>query len=167
MIFKSFLPPVILIFMIKGSILFGIATPSEAGAVGAFGTLILAIFNRRLTFELLQGVCHTSARTIAMIFFIIVAAGVFNSFLSSAKVPQTLAEFFIASDLNPWIILLGMLLLYLPACCCVSVPRRSTVPPVKVFPLQMTRPHGRPAATDDYRHANAHGHGDIHTHNNK
>ena len=54
-----------------------------------------------------------TAKTSAMIFFIIVAAGVFNSFLSSAKVPQTLAEFFIASDLNPWVILLGMLLLYL------------------------------------------------------
>ena len=48
MIFKSFLPPVLLIFMIKGSILFGIAAPSEAGAVGAFGTILLAIGNRRL-----------------------------------------------------------------------------------------------------------------------
>ena len=45
MIFKSFLPPVILITMIKGSILFGVATPSEAGAVGAFGTILLAIGN--------------------------------------------------------------------------------------------------------------------------
>ncbi len=77
MIFKSFLPPVLLIGMIKGSILFGVATPSEAGAVGAFGTLLLAIGNGRLTFSLLQGVCHTSARTIAMIFFIIVSATCF------------------------------------------------------------------------------------------
>ena len=49
MILKSFLPPVLLISMIKGSILLGIATPSEAGAVGAFGVLVLAIANRRLT----------------------------------------------------------------------------------------------------------------------
>jgi len=77
MIFKSFLPPVLLIGMIKGSILFGVATPSEAGAVGAFGTLILAFGNGRLNFGLLQGVCHTSARTIAMIFFIIVSATCF------------------------------------------------------------------------------------------
>lgn len=77
MIFKSFLPPVLLISMIKGSILFGIATPSEAGAVGAFGTLVLAAANGRLTYPLVQGVCNTSARTIAMIFFIIISATCF------------------------------------------------------------------------------------------
>jgi TRAP-type C4-dicarboxylate transport system permease large subunit len=48
-----------------------------------------------------------------MIFFIVVGASVFNSFLSSAQVPQTMAEFFRASDLNPWLVLTGMLLLYL------------------------------------------------------
>jgi tripartite ATP-independent transporter DctM subunit len=77
LILKAFLPPVILITMIKGSILFGFATPSEAGAVGAFGAMLLAAFNGRLTFKVLQGVCHTSARTIAMIFFIIIAATCF------------------------------------------------------------------------------------------
>ena len=63
--------------MIKGSILFGFATPSEAGAVGAFGAMLLAAFNGRLTFDVLKGVCHTSARTIAMIFFIIISATCF------------------------------------------------------------------------------------------
>ena len=74
---KAFIPPVLLIGMIKGSILFGVATPSEAGAVGAFGVMVLAIANRRLTYEMLRAVCHTSARTIAMIFFIIVSATCF------------------------------------------------------------------------------------------
>ena len=77
MIFKSFLPPVFLISMIKGSILMGIATPSEAGAVGGFGVMVLAFFNKRLTFKLVQDVCHTSARTVSMIFFIIVSATCF------------------------------------------------------------------------------------------
>ncbi|MEM7428997.1 MAG: TRAP transporter large permease subunit [Pseudomonadota bacterium] len=77
MIFKSFLPPVFLITMIKGSILFGWATPSEAGAVGAFGVMVLALMNRRLTFNLVKDSAHTSAKTIAMIFFIIVSATCF------------------------------------------------------------------------------------------
>ncbi len=77
MILKSFLPPVILIGLIKGSILMGWATPSEAGAVGAFGAMVLAIAYGRLNFDMLKGVCHTSARTIAMIFFIIVSATCF------------------------------------------------------------------------------------------
>ena len=102
MIFKSFLPPVILIFMIKGSILFGIATPSEAGAVGAFGTLILAIFNRRLTFELLQGVCHTSARTIAMIFFIIVAATCFAYVYRSLGGDDIVEHLITSAGLTSW-----------------------------------------------------------------
>jgi len=74
---SAFLPPVVLISMIKGSILFGWATPSEAGAVGAFGAIVLAMMAGRLNFPVLQGVCHTAARTIAMIFFIIVSATCF------------------------------------------------------------------------------------------
>ena len=54
-----------------------------------------------------------TAKTSGMIFFIILAAGVYNSFLSSALVPQTLAGFFSESGLNPWLILIGMLLLYI------------------------------------------------------
>lgn len=74
---RAFFPPVFLIGMIKGSILFGWATPSEAGAVGAFGAMLLALFNGRLTFKVLEGVCHTAGRTIAMIFFIIISATCF------------------------------------------------------------------------------------------
>ncbi len=74
---KAFIPPVVLIGMIKGSILFGVATPSEAGAVGAFGVLLLTMFAGRLNFNMLQGVCHSAARTIAMIFFIIISATCF------------------------------------------------------------------------------------------
>jgi len=48
-----------------------------------------------------------------MIFFIILAAGIFNAFLSSAFVPQTLAAYFLESTFNPWTILIGMLLLYI------------------------------------------------------
>ena len=74
---SAFLPPVLLISMIKGSILFGWATPSEAGAVGAFGAMVLAVMAGRLSFPVLQGVCHTAARTVAMIFFIILSATCF------------------------------------------------------------------------------------------
>jgi tripartite ATP-independent transporter DctM subunit len=76
LLLRSFLPPVFLIGLIKGSILFGWATPSEAGAVGAFGAMILAAVNRRLR-QVLKGVCETAARTVAMIFFIIISATCF------------------------------------------------------------------------------------------
>ena len=111
MIFKSFLPPVLLIFMIKGSILFGIAAPSEAGAVGAFCTILLAIGNRRLTFDLLKGVCHTSARTIAMIFFIIISATCFAYVYRSLGGDDIVEHLILSAGLTSWqllILLMGI-----------------------------------------------------------
>ena len=49
MVFRSFLPPIFLIMCVLGSIFAGVATPTEAAAVGALGSIILALFNRRLT----------------------------------------------------------------------------------------------------------------------
>ena len=77
LLWRAFFPPVFLIGMIKCSILLGWATPSEAGAVGAFGALLLALFAGRLNFKMLEESCHTSARTIAMVFFIIISATCF------------------------------------------------------------------------------------------
>ena len=77
LLIRSFIPPVFLIGLIKGSILFGWATPSEAGAVGAFGAMLLALVAGRLSFAMLKDVCETSARTIAMVFFIIISATCF------------------------------------------------------------------------------------------
>jgi len=74
---RAFFPPVFLIGLIKSSILLGWATPSEAGAVGAFGAMLLAMFNGRLKYDVLEGVCHTAARTTAMVFFIIISATCF------------------------------------------------------------------------------------------
>ena len=77
LVLKAFIPPVFLIGLIKGAILFGWSTPSEAGAVGAFGATLLALFNGRLNYETLESVCQSAGRTIAMIFFIIISATCF------------------------------------------------------------------------------------------
>jgi tripartite ATP-independent transporter DctM subunit len=77
LLWRAFFPPVFLIGMIKCSILLGWATPSEAGAVGAFGAMLLALFAGRLNFKMLEETCHTSARTVAMVFFIIISATCF------------------------------------------------------------------------------------------
>jgi tripartite ATP-independent transporter DctM subunit len=77
LLWRAFAPPVFLIGMIKSSILFGWATPSEAGAVGAAGAMLIAVFNGRMNWKMLDGVCQTSARTISMVFFIIISATCF------------------------------------------------------------------------------------------
>jgi tripartite ATP-independent transporter DctM subunit len=99
---KAFFPPVFLIGMIKGSILFGWATPSEAGAVGAFGAMLLALFNGRLKYDVLEGVCHTAARTTAMVFFIIISATCF-AYVYRALGGDDIVEHLIrASGLTDW-----------------------------------------------------------------
>jgi tripartite ATP-independent transporter DctM subunit len=99
---RAFFPPVFLIGMIKGSILFGWATPSEAGAVGAFGALLLALFNGRLTRVVLEGVCHTAARTVAMIFFIIISATCFAYVYRSLGGDDIVEHLIKSSGLSDW-----------------------------------------------------------------
>ncbi len=116
MIFKSFLPPVFLISMIKGSILFGWATPSEAGAVGAFGVMILALFNKRLTFSLVKDSAHTSGKTIAMIFFIIVSATCFAYVYRSLGGDDIVEHLIKNAGLDSW----GLLILIMVITFCLG-----------------------------------------------
>lgn len=114
--FSAMVPvwPVMVVFaLVIGGIYTGAFSPTAAAAVGVAGTTIIAWAKGGLTPKSASDANLSTARTSAMIFFIILAAGVFNSFLSSAKVPQTLATYFLEADLSPWVILIGMLLLYL------------------------------------------------------
>ena len=77
LLWRAFFPPVFLIGVIKLSILLGWATPSEAGAVGAAGAIVLAAIWGRLNWKMMDTVCKASARTISMVFFIIISATCF------------------------------------------------------------------------------------------
>ncbi|MCS5584692.1 MAG: TRAP transporter large permease subunit [Pseudomonadales bacterium] len=102
LILRGFLPPVALIFMVKGSILFGFATPSEAGAVGAFGAFMLAVARRRMKWSLLKGICESAGLTIAMIFMIIVAATCFAYVFRSLGGDYIVEDMIAASGLSSW-----------------------------------------------------------------
>jgi len=67
LLWRAFFPPVFLIGVIKLSILLGWATPSEAGAVGAAGAIVLAWLWGRMNFKMMDTVCQSSARTISMV----------------------------------------------------------------------------------------------------
>ena len=78
MILRSFIPPVFLVFLVLGSILFGWAAPTEAAGVGATGATLLAILNGKLTWSVLKDVVERSALTNAMIFGIFIGASCFS-----------------------------------------------------------------------------------------
>ena len=102
LIFRGFVPPVALIFMVKGSILFGFATPSEAGAVGAFGAFMLAVAKGRMTWEKLKGICETSGLTISMIFMIIIAATCFAYVFRSLGGDYIVEDLIAEAGLGSW-----------------------------------------------------------------
>ena len=72
------LPPLILIFLVLGTIFQGIATPTEGGAMGAVGALVLALARRRLDFSLLRQALESTTKLSAFVVFILVGARVFS-----------------------------------------------------------------------------------------
>lgn len=75
---RGMVPSLILIFLVLGTILIGVATPTKAGALGVVGALLLAIANRRLTWALTWQGMHTTMRITAMVVFILLGARVFS-----------------------------------------------------------------------------------------
>ncbi|MGB0496039.1 MAG: TRAP transporter large permease [Kangiellaceae bacterium] len=75
---KVIVAPLVLIFLVLGSILSGVATPTEAAAVGASGALILALIGKQLNFKNLTSVARSTTRTSSMIFMILIGASIFS-----------------------------------------------------------------------------------------
>lgn len=102
LLFRAFFPPVFLIGTIKLSILLGWATPSEAGAVGAGGAIVLAALWGRLNWKMMNAVCQSAGRTISMVFFIIISATCF-AFVYRQLGGDDLVEHWIkAASLGSW-----------------------------------------------------------------
>lgn len=106
MVFKGFIPPVFLITLVLGSIFAGWATPTEASGVGAFGALLLAIYNKRLDFQALKDVCQRTALTSGMIFFIFIGATAFSLVFRLLYGEEMIIELIEASGFGSWGILI-------------------------------------------------------------
>ena len=113
--------PVLLVFgLVVGGIYLGWFTPTEGAAVGAFGTGFIAWTNGGLTRETLADSFLVTARSTAMIFFIVLGAGFYNGFLALTKVPQELADFVVSQGLSPWMVLALILGFYLVFGCLMD-----------------------------------------------
>lgn len=74
----SLVPPLVLIFLVLGTIFIGVATPTEGGAMGAVGALLLAIINRRLNMKMLTSALYATAKLSSFVIFILLGARVFS-----------------------------------------------------------------------------------------
>ena len=77
-IMVSMVPPVVLIFLVLGTIFIGLATPTEGGAMGAVGALALALVRRRLSLEVLRGALATTTTLSTFVMFILIGSTVFG-----------------------------------------------------------------------------------------
>ena len=91
---SALLPPLILIILVLGSILFGFATPTEAAGVGATGALILCVAKGKMRFSLLQDAAQQTTRVTSMVFLILIGASLFSLVFRGFGGEALLMDFF-------------------------------------------------------------------------
>ncbi len=81
------IPPLLLIFLVLGTIFLGVATPTEGGAMGAMGALVMAVMRRRLSWKLLVQALESTTRLASFVMFILIGATIFSMVFQAADGP--------------------------------------------------------------------------------
>ncbi|MDM8553200.1 TRAP transporter large permease subunit [Desulfococcaceae bacterium HSG7] len=105
---KDIVLPSLLIVLVLGSIFLGIATPTEAAGVGAFGSCMICVIYGRLTRKVISDACLETMKISGMALWILVAATLFGVVYTSAGAQAMLMEFIQNMTINRWLILLTM-----------------------------------------------------------
>jgi tripartite ATP-independent transporter DctM subunit len=114
LLLKAFVPLATLIMAVLGAILFGLATPSEAAAIGALGSVLLALIYRSMSWGKLREAVYLTARTSAMVCYLFVGSWTFSSIFSYLGGEGMVKDFVLGMDLNPvTFLLLTQLIIFL------------------------------------------------------
>ncbi|MBU1567921.1 MAG: TRAP transporter large permease subunit [Proteobacteria bacterium] len=108
MFIKSLVPPFGLILAVMGTILAGVATPTEAAALGAFGAMVLALFKGTFTWEMISGASIATARTTCMVMALFIGGKVFSVVFLSMGGGDVVADTLLGMDFHPFVILFLM-----------------------------------------------------------
>lgn len=106
---KSLLPPMVLILAVMGTILAGVATPTEAAALGALGAMILAIFSGNFSWQVMKESAHATMNTTAMVMMLFIGGKFFSTVFLSMGGGDVVADVLVGSGLNRWMVLLIMM----------------------------------------------------------
>ncbi|MGR3803288.1 TRAP transporter large permease [Marinibacterium profundimaris] len=135
--------PVLVIFVaVVGGIYLGIFTPTEAAAVGAAGTGVAALFSGQMSWKTFSQSVYSTAASTAMIFMIVLGAGIYNSFLALTQLPQETAAWVSMQDLSPWIVLAVVLVMYLAFGCIMDSLSMVLVTVPIIYPIMITLDFG-------------------------
>jgi tripartite ATP-independent transporter DctM subunit len=105
---KSLLLPILVVLSVLGAIFLGIATPTEAGAVGCIGVLICAAVYHRLNWQLVKEVVFSTLKIFGMVFWVLVGAACFNQFYLAMGAASLVKGLLAGVEINPWIIVILM-----------------------------------------------------------
>jgi len=124
----------LIIFVLAGLII-GWFTPTEAGAVGGFGAIIMCTLRRRLTWEGFKTAIVETLKTTGMIYGILIGAMIFNFFVAATTIPYVLSDFIGGMPLPPMAILVMVLVLYFFLGCFLDVAAMTVLTIPIFFPL--------------------------------
>lgn len=121
--------------LVMGGIVFGWFTPTEAGAMGAFGAIVISAARGRLTWQTAKTAIYNTLKTTGMIFGILFGALVFNSFVTVTRIPLHIVDFVSHSGFGPMTVLLLVLAVYLILGMVLDASAMMTLTIPLFFPL--------------------------------
>jgi tripartite ATP-independent transporter DctM subunit len=113
-------PPLLLIFLVLGSIFFGVATPTEAAGVGAFAAFIMAIAYRKLTWRNFADTLYQTSRTVTMVIIIIVGATCFTSVFLGLGGGAAMVNAILGLNLGKWGTYILIMIIYVILGCFID-----------------------------------------------
>ena len=111
---------VVLFLFVMGGMFLGLFTPIEAAAVGAGGSLVIALIKRALTWAKLKQILLETVRTSAMVFFIVTGAVIFGRFLAVSQIPFVVANWFTNLPLPGFLTMFLIIIFFLIAGCFID-----------------------------------------------
>jgi len=126
---------VVLIVFVLAGLIIGWFTPTEAGAVGAFGAIIMCTLRGRLTWNSFKTAIIDTLKTTGMIYGILIGAMIFNFFVAATTIPYVLSDFIGGLPLPPMAILAMVLVLYFFLGCFLDVAAMTVLTIPIFFPL--------------------------------
>lgn len=117
---RSVILPVFLVLGVLGSIFSGVATPTEAASVGAFGSLVCAAIYRRLNFRLIKVASIDSIKITGMIMFILIGGKVFASVCTALRAPEVVGNILLMLPGGRWGSIIAMQFSYLILGCLMD-----------------------------------------------
>jgi tripartite ATP-independent transporter DctM subunit len=106
--------------LVMGGLFTGLFTPTEAGGIGAFGTLLIAVIRRKIDWQGCKAALNETTRISCMIMVIVAGATIFGHFLAVSRIPFDIASWITGLDMNKGLIMLIIILLYVVGGCFID-----------------------------------------------